>query len=164
VGRRSRKRPAPGATRAARDPERRERAPTAPTAHRRTRRPSIEQRPPAPWGRFPLGELVVLLGIVLMLWGLASWRSDGNLKFAAGLAVASLAGLELSLREHLAGYRSHTSLLAAVAAFALVSILALGPGPHVLGALLVIAGVVFAISFYALRRLFKRRSGGLGFR
>ena len=30
-----------------------------------------------------------------------------------GLVLGSLAGLELSVREHFAGYRSHTLLLAA---------------------------------------------------
>ena len=33
---------------------------------------------------------------------------------AAGVALASLAGLELSIREHLAGYRSHSTVLAGV--------------------------------------------------
>ena len=32
---------------------------------------------------------------------------------AAAAALGSLAGLEISLREHLAGYRSHTTVLAA---------------------------------------------------
>ena len=131
---------------------------------RRSARPRLEERPPASWGSFPLGELVVLLGIVLMVWGLLTWESGGNLKVAAGIVIASLAGLELSLREHLAGFRSHTTLLAGVAALALVSALALGPGPHALGVLGVIGALAFAACFYALRELFKRRSGGLGFR
>jgi hypothetical protein len=99
-----------------------------------------------------------------MVWGLVSWDATGNAKFGAGLAVASLGGLELSVREHLAGYRSHTSLLAGACAFAVVSLLAIGPGPHVLGALLAIGVAVFGASFFGLRRLFRRRSGGLSFR
>ena len=167
MGRRSRKRAA-ASTRAERDTARRERgaAGTAATARPRRRpgRPGIDERPPAPWGEFPLSELVILLGIVLMGWGLLSWRSSGNVKFGAGLAVASLGGLELSVREHLAGFRSHSTLLSGAAAFAVVSILALGPGPHLLGALVIIGAAVFGASFYGLRRLFRRRSGGLGFR
>jgi hypothetical protein len=124
----------------------------------------MEERPPAPWGNFPLSELVVLVGIVLMVWGLFSWQSGGDIRFLAGLAVASLAGVELSLREHLAGFRSHSTLLAGVAAFAVVSLLAIGPGPHVLSVLLAIGLVVFAGAFFGFRELFKRRSGGLGFR
>jgi uncharacterized membrane protein YhiD involved in acid resistance len=124
----------------------------------------MDERPPAPWGSFPLSELLILLGIGLMAWGLFSWDSEGNVRFGAGLALAALGGLELSLREHLAGFRSHTTLLAGAAAFAVVSLLALGPGPHTVWALLVIAAAVFAGAFYGLRELFKRRSGGLGFR
>jgi hypothetical protein len=166
VGRRSRKRAPQGTTRAERDAARRARAAAEPAARPRTRpgRPSLDERPPAPWGGFPLSELLVLLGLVLMAWGLFSWSSSGNLRFGAGLVVASLAGLELSLREHLAGFRSHTSLLAGAAAFIVVSALAIGPGPHVLWVLLALGVVVFGGAFYGLRRLFKQRSGGLGFR
>jgi hypothetical protein len=124
----------------------------------------MDERPPAPWGNFPLSELVVLLGIVLMAWGFLTWDDGGTPRFVAGIVIASLAGLELSLREHLAGFRSHTTLLSGVIAFAVVSLLALGPGPHRAWALALIAVGVFGASFYGLRELFKRRSGGLGFR
>jgi hypothetical protein len=93
-----------------------------------------------------------------------SGSSDGNMRIAGGLVVASLAGLELAVRDHWAGFRSHTTLLAGVTAFAAVSALALGPGPHQLGPLLAIAGAVFAAAFFALRELFRRRSGGYVFR
>jgi hypothetical protein len=78
--------------------------------------------------------------------------------------IASLGGGELALREHLAGYRSHSSLLAGVAAFAAVSIVALGLGPVKVWLLVVLGVAVFAGTFYGMRELFKRRSGGLGFR
>jgi hypothetical protein len=107
---------------------------------------------------------VVLLGIVLIVWGLFSSGSNGNIRLAAGIAIAALGGLELSLREHLAGFRSHSALLAGVSSFAVVTLLALGPGPHVLGVLLAIGAAVFGAAFYGLRELFKRRSGGLSFR
>jgi hypothetical protein len=174
MGRRSRKRAlsdvgaadgGTATTRAERDAARQARS--TPGGRRRAPRPGrprIDDRPEAPWGSFPLSELVILLGIGLMVWGLASWNSAGNVRFGAGLALASLGGLELSLREHLAGYRSHSSLLAGAVALAIVSALALGPGPHVVWALLVIAVAVFGGAFYGLRELFKRRSGGLGFR
>jgi len=156
VGRRSRKRATgAGTTRAERDAARRERP--------RGRR-STDERPPAPWGNFPLVELLVLAGIVLMIWGVVSWDDDGNLRFGAGLAVAALGGLELSVREHFAGYRSHTTLLAGVAAFVVVSALALTSGPYQLWILLVIALAVFGGTFYSLRRVFQQRSGGLSFR
>ena len=78
--------------------------------------------------------------------------------------IASLGGLELSLREHIAGYRSHSTLLSGVATFVTVTAVALGLGPVKLGVLFGVGVVVFGGTFYAMRELFRRRSGGLGFR
>jgi hypothetical protein len=171
MGRRSRKRGA--TTRAERDAARSERARErdsrpgpAPPGVRRSRpgRPPATERPPAPWGSFPLSELVILLGILVMLWGALSSGGHAGERLAAGLVLASLGGGELALREHLAGFRSHSALLAGVTAFAVVTVVALAFGPIKLWALLAAGVVVFAATFYALRELFKRRSGGLGFR
>jgi hypothetical protein len=153
MGRRSRKRGAE-TTRAERDTARRERPPA---------RSAGRERPPAPWGSFPLSELVILIGMVLLLWGVFSGK-DGEERVAAGLVIASLGGGELALREHLAGYRSHSSLLAGVAAFVAVTVVALGLGPVKVWLLVVIGVAVFAAAFYGMRAVFKRRSGGLGFR
>src|SRR3954471_11343775 len=105
MGRRSRKRGE--STRSERDAARRERA-AAPAPRRKK-----SDRPAAAWGSFPLSELIILLGIVLILWG-AARGSGGEEMLAAGLVIASLGGGELALRGHLAGFRSHTSLLAGV--------------------------------------------------
>src|SRR3954469_14324354 len=169
MGRRSRKRAATvPASRAERDAARQERARAAaagkPAPPRRPGRPGREERPPAPWGDFPLVELVVLIGIVLMVWGLVDWKGGGEIRFAVGIALASLGGLELSLREHLAGFRSHTTLLSGFAAFVTVTAIVLAAGSSPVWLLGAAALVVFAGSFFGLRRLFKRRSGGLGFR
>ena len=123
----------------------------------------MSERPAAPWGSFPLSELVILIGLVLILWG-AARGSGGERMLVAGLVIASLGGGELALREHMGGYRSHSSLLAGVAAFVAVTIVALGLGPVQLWVLVVVGVAVFAGTFYAMRELFKRRSGGLGFR
>jgi hypothetical protein len=155
MGRRTRKRG--DSTRAQRDAARRQRAVSPPP-----RRASTE-RPPAPWGSFPLSELVILLGIVLILWG-AARGSGGEEMIAGGLVIASLGGGELALREHMAGFRSHSSLLAGVAAFVAVTVVALGLGPVRVWVLVALGVAVFAATFYAMRELFKRRSGGLGFR
>ena len=100
---------------------------------------------------------------MLILWG-AARGSGGERLVVAGLVIASLGGGEIALREHMAGYRSHSSLLAGGAAFVAVTIVALGLGPVKLWVLLVLGVAVFAGTFYAMRELFKRRSGGLGFR
>ena len=156
MGRRSRKRGE--STRAERDAARRDRA-----AVPRPARRSTSERPSAPWGNFPLSELVILIGLVLILWG-AARGSGGEVMLVTGLVIASLGGGELALREHMAGYRSHSSLLAGVAAFVAVTVVALGLGPVKLWVLLALGVAVFAGTFYAMRELFKRRSGGLGFR
>jgi hypothetical protein len=153
MGRRSRKRGGL-TTRAERDAAR---------AHRPARRSSSE-RPQAAWGSFPLSELVILIGILVMVWGFLSGQDNGPERVAAGLLIASLGGGELALREHLAGYRSHSALLAGVAAFAVVTAVALGFGPVKVWVLLLAGVPVFAGAFYWMRELFKRRSGGLGFR
>lgn len=176
MGRRSRKRATdPGGsagvaqTRAERDAARRERAQArqgqAPARRPRPGRTSIDDRPPPLWGSFPLTELIILAGIVLMVWGFASGSGRaGDAKIAAGLGIAALAGLELAVREHVAGFRSHTSLLAGAAALLTVAGLSAGVGLDALGVLLAAGALAFAGSFYGLRELFKRRSGGFGFR
>ena len=172
MGRRSRKRAAtaePG-SRAERDAARQERARAAksgrPAAPKRPRpgRPGMDERPPPPWGNFPLVELAVLVGIILMVWGLVTWKGGGELRFGAGIALASLGGLELSVREHLAGFRSHTTLLSGVVTFLTVSAIVLAAGKTPVWVLLAAVVLAFGGSFFGLRRLFKRRSGGLGFR
>ena len=77
------------------------------------RRAGGEQRPPAPWGDFPLSEIVVFVGIVLLIAGFFVAPPQGFVMIAVGLALGSLAGFELSIREHFAGFRSHTLVLAA---------------------------------------------------
>jgi hypothetical protein len=177
MGRRSRKRatdPSASArtpeTRAERDAARRERARAGreharPSGRARPGRTSIDDRPPPLWGSFPLTELIILAGIVLMVWGFASGSGrEGDAKIAAGLAIAALAGLELAIREHVTGFRSHTTLLAGAAALLTVAALSVGVGLDALGVLLAGGVLSFAGAFYGLRELFKRRSGGLGFR
>jgi hypothetical protein len=135
--------------------------PATPSSSRRAPR----ERPPAPWGRFPLVELVVLVGLVLLLVGFFVGEARGAVMIACGLTLASLAGLELSVREHWAGFRSHSTVLAGA-----VTLVALAGGyfllrhTSLLGLNLPIGAIVFGIAFYAFREVFKRKSGGLGFR
>lgn len=177
MGKRSRKRiesdvGSGGATRAERDAARQARARQARAAAQprsgpvpRPGRPSVDERPPPLWAPFPLTELIIFGGIVLMVWGfLDGAGGDGNSKIAAGLAIASIAGMELSVREHLTGFRSHTTLLAGAAAIAAIVIMGLVIRVQTLGVLLIAGVAVFAACFFGLRGLFRRKSGGLSFR
>jgi len=127
------------------------------------RKVARDAAPPAPWGSFPLVELVVLVALVMIAVGFFTSGPRQAVLIGAGLALGSLAGLELSIREHLSGYRSHILLLAAIPAIATLGILffaaALPPAGR-----LAAAAAVFALSAWGLREVFKRRSGGLSFR
>lgn len=119
-----------------------------------------DERPPAPWGNFPLAELVILAGIVSLLIGLFGGHPT---MIGVGVACAGLGGLEVAIREHFAGYRSHTSLFAGFA-FVLVTGLVWYVGDTILAVALGIGAVAFAIVLYLARRAFQRASGGLTFR
>ena len=129
-------------------------------AERAERRRTADERPPAPWGSFPLAELSVLAGIVTLIVGVVS-RSPTAI--GVGVVLAGLGGLEVSAREHFAGYRSHTTLLAGVV-FVLVTGGLFYLAGQILAVCLVAGAGAFAASFYGLRRAFQRASGGLSFR
>lgn len=124
------------------------------------RRAAREERPPAPWGSFPLVEIAVLVGLVMLVVGFV--RQD-PLTVGVGLVLGSLAGLELSVREHFAGYRSHTTLLAGTAFVITVAALYYAAG-LILIVCLGAGAVLFAATFVALRGAFRRASGGLSFK
>ena len=123
-------------------------------------RRKADERPPAPWGSFPLAELSVLAGIVALVVGVVGKDLTA---IGVGVVLAALGGLEVSAREHLAGYRSHTTLLAGTA-FVLVTGALFYLAGLILAICLAVGAVAFAASFYALRRAFQKASGGLSFR
>ena len=83
----------------------------------------------------------------------------------AGLVLGSLAGLEVAAREHFAGYRSHTLLLAgAVGIAVVVALYFLGPESLAIGVALAGGLVAFAGAAWLFGRAFRERSGGALFR
>jgi hypothetical protein len=130
-----------------------------PTAARSRRAAADDERPPAPWGSFPLVELVVLVGLVMLVAGFAVGGTRGSTMIVVGLVLGALGGLELSIREHFAGYRSHTVLLSGAVAIAVLAALAFLVPSLRLPFALAIAAAAFAVSAYALGRVFRRRSG-----
>jgi hypothetical protein len=120
------------------------------------------ERPPAPWGGFPLVELVVLCSLVMIVVGFVI--QDG-VTIVLGFALGSLAGLEYAIREHFAGYKSHSTVLAGAPAVIVIGLgLFLLPAGGLRLVALAVSALVFVSAFYLLREAFKRRSGGLGFR
>jgi hypothetical protein len=155
MGRRSRQRTTTSAT-----ARRREAPPVAAPvpAPRPSRR---DAAPQPPWGDFPLVELSALAAIVLGVWGILAGGAPIQLTVAA--LLGSVAGLEIALREHVAGYRSHTLVLSGACTVATVTLLFFAAGIQ-RATLIPIAGIVLLLALGGFRTLFKRRSGGYGFR
>jgi hypothetical protein len=121
-------------------------------------RPDVDERPKAPWHPFPLVELAVLAGIVMLVLGLLDSGSDrGRALLVCGMLLGSLGGLDTALREHFAGFRSHTMIIAGLPAVALAAILyfARAPWPAVVAG----AVLVFGAAAWLLARAYARRAG-----
>ena len=106
---------------------------------------------------------IVLIVGSFVLRGSAGDQTAG-IMFIAGLLLGTLAGLEVSIREHFAGFRSHSTLLAGAPGSSRSPSSPSAAG-EVFVPLLLAAGVgVFGIAFWSLREMFRRRSGGVSFR
>ena len=102
----------------------------------------------------------MLVGIVLAVIGFVIGGDRGPAFIVTGLALGSIGGLELSIREHFAGFRSHSALLAGVPALLVLAALFYA-GPESLPPLarVAIAAAVFGLAFYLLAAAFRRRAG-----
>jgi hypothetical protein len=135
-------------------------APAAPrTATYKSRR---EDAPQPAWAPFPLTELVILLSIIMLGLGFLSGGDRRGVLLGGGFVLVTLSAGELSVREHFAGYRSHSSLLAGICAIVAAIPVWLLPVPQ--GVVLLVGAVVFVLALTGFRRAFMRRSGGVGFR
>ena len=130
------------------------------TSDRRARK---LEAPKAPWAPLPVTELLILLGMALVAVGFVRGADDAGPPLVAGFAFICLAGLELALREHRAGYRSHSTLLAGAAALVGIQPLVFAVGLPLWLALLLGLAIAVPVFLWA-RAAFKRRTGGLGFR
>ncbi len=147
----------------------------AATASRRAQRPrrsdreqrpfrdplSVGERPPAPWHPLPLSELLILVGAIGTIVAFRRGHpSSGPLLFAS-LGAVAIGTLEVTLREHRSGYRSHTLLLAFLPVLVFHSAVLLGisfftPVPRLLNvALLAVDAALFAVLYKVLRAHFK---------
>jgi preprotein translocase subunit Sec61beta len=120
-------------------------------------------RPSAPWGSFPLSEIAIFIGILLLIAGFFIPPPQGFVMIAVGLGLGSLAGLELAVREHFAGYRSHNLLLAAAIGVPVLGGLLVGT--KLSPAICVAAGLLaFGGAAWIFASAFRRRSGGALYR
>ncbi len=116
------------------------------------------ERPQAPWHPLPLSELLIFVGI---LGAVIAWfrgiDSNGPL-LAASIGAVVIGTVEVSLREHLSGFRSHTLMLAVIPAVVLHSAVVLlvlaanGHAPRWLNLLLLPVDVAVVVVCFRLLR------------
>lgn len=125
---------------------------------------SVGERPQAPWHPWPLSEMLILIGGIGAVVGMARLGhggiANGGPVLFAGLAAVVLGTMEITWREHTAGYRSHTLILALLPVVVFHSVLALGLAafttvPRLLNVgLLFLDAAIFAVLFKLLRARF----------
>jgi len=142
----------------------------APSARQPARTPaavaepgSADERPRAPWHPLPLSELLILVGVIGAVIGLrrsSKGFAAGGPALLAGVAAVIIGTIEVTLREHRSGYRSHTLMLAILPVIlfhsALVLIVgAFTPVPRALNlGLLVLDAALFVLLYKLLRARF----------
>jgi hypothetical protein len=132
---------------------------------------ALGERPQAPWHPLPLSELLIFVGIVAMVVGLVR-NEASHAALLVGVVAVAIGTLEFTAREHLSGYKPHTTLLAFVPtavfhAAAAVLLVALGvPSPVWAVVPLALDVPVFVVLFKLLRGRFldarRERSFQLG--
>jgi len=73
----------------------------------------------------PLSELLILVGAIGTIVGLRRGLTHGGPTLLAGLAAVMIGTLEVTWREHVSGYRSHTIMLALLPTVAFHTLLVL---------------------------------------
>ena len=131
---------------------------------RAARQPRLGAPPQAPWAPVPLTEITILIAIVALAIAATRGLAHNTGLLVFGLLCMTIATGELSVREHLAGYRSHSAILAALGTAAVTTpLIVWGPGvPKVL--VIAVAAVLFFGGLQLLRGVFRRRSGGAAWR
>ena len=151
MGKRSRKRVRPAGERVIE-------APAAPPSRKQRERTRRDALPPPPWAPVPLVELAVLAALIIGVIGFFTSGPKGAILLVCAAVLGSLAGLEITIREHFAGFKSHTTVLALAIAVAAMAVAFFAGGPKWL--VIAVGAPLFVLSFVLLRNTFARRSGG----
>ena len=122
--------------------------------HRTGRLDRRGERPPSPFGGIPVSEIAIFAGIVAALVG---WLEHGGPALEVGIGLVVLGVLEVTVREHFSGFRSHATLLAAFPAvgteFLLVQVM---PSAWPRATALIGDAIVFVALFFPLRARYAR--------
>jgi hypothetical protein len=114
---------------------------------------TVGERPESPFGGLPISEFFIFAGLIAVVVGLIT---GGTVALVGGAIICGLGVVEVTAREHFSGFRSHTTLLAAIPAVIVEAILAETVGTlrgH--SALLLPVIPVFGLCFWLLRRSFQ---------
>jgi hypothetical protein len=134
MGKRSRKRTAPGERRAASASGSRTtaaaggvttRAAASAGVPRSRTGQRIQTRPRPIWHPWPLTEVALGLGVLITAIGFIRGLDGGAALIGAGVLMATAGVIELCAREHFSGFKSHTLLLAFLPVVALHTVVAL---------------------------------------
>jgi hypothetical protein len=100
-----------------------------------------------------VSEIAIFAGLIAIVVWLVR---GGTATLIVGLVVCTLGVLEVTAREHFFGYRSHTTLLAAVPAVAISIGLVSAVGSRATRAplMVLVAAPIFTILFWFLRKRF----------
>ncbi len=126
--------------------------PARASLHRRARLGPYGERPPSPFGGLPVSEFAIFAGAIALIVGVIR---HGGPALIGGVVLCLLGVSEVTAREHLSGYRSHTVLLAAIPAVVAEFLIVLTVGaPAIRILLLVPVAAVFGACAWFLRRRF----------
>lgn len=149
---------APRAVSSTRRAERAERAARDRQAHSERARAgrslgTVGERPAGLFGGVPVSEFAIFAGLVALVIGTLD---HGGAALEVGIIVMALGATEVAAREHLSGFRSHTTLLAFMPAVVVEAAYALVVGvPRQRILLLVPVIPIFALCYWLLRRHFR---------
>jgi hypothetical protein len=116
-------------------------------------------RPRAPWHPLPLAEILIVAGAVATAVGVLDGPSRAAPALFGGLGAVALGTVDVTLREHLAGYRSHAVLLATLVVIVMhtVIVVALSAVTRVPGAANAALVALDVGVFIALQRILRVR-------
>lgn len=121
---------------------------------RKSRIDARGERPPSLFGGIPVSEIAIFAGLIAVVVG---YFNRGGPALIVGIVLCALGVIEVTAREHFAGFRSHSILLAAIPAvgveYLLVQIM---PSSWPRGTSLIGVAIVFGLLFWPLRRRYAR--------
>jgi len=87
---------------------------------------AVGDRPQAPWHPLPLSELLILIGAIGTAVAFLRGIEHNGALLGAAIGAVAIGTIEVTLREHLSGFRSHTVMLSALPAIVFHSAVVLG--------------------------------------